>query len=176
MLLPSNSAKTVYGKKHFSGRCCTSTFSSPEGANVSFYIKDLLRGCIDVSRQLSLISNALFLTFTTMCHYEKRPRLLRSDISALSVIYCINITSWKWRPISFYLLWKLYKINRWMKQTHWFLHIKINNGWAFKLKQQHFRSGYAKIHTIKVMLLWDLDLAYCDLIFSRYILTVESRI
>lgn len=120
ILSPSKSAKTVSGKKHFSGRCCTSTFSSPEGANISVYIKDLLRGCIDVSRQLSLISNALFLTFTTMCHYEKRPRLLRSDISALSVIYCINITSCKWRPISFFLLWKLYEINCWMKQTHWF--------------------------------------------------------
>lgn len=71
IVVPSQSAEAVYGKKQFSGRCRTSTFSSPEGVNISFYIKDLLRGCIDVSRQLSLISNALFLTFTTMCHYKK---------------------------------------------------------------------------------------------------------
>lgn len=45
--------------------------SSHEGVDIFFHIKDILCGCIHVSRQLSLISNALFLTFTTMCHYQK---------------------------------------------------------------------------------------------------------
>lgn len=72
IIAPSRSVETIHGKQKILGRCCTSTFSSHVGVNISCDIKDLLRGRNDVSRQLSLISNALFLTFTTMCRYEKK--------------------------------------------------------------------------------------------------------
>lgn len=44
---------------------------SVQRVNISFYIKDLLYGCIEVSRQVSLIIIALFLTFTTCAIVKK---------------------------------------------------------------------------------------------------------
>lgn len=45
--------------------------TSAQRVNISFYIKDLLYGCIEVSRQVSLIIIALFLTFTTCAIMKK---------------------------------------------------------------------------------------------------------
>lgn len=42
------------------------------GSHYSFHFKDIPSGCILVSRQLSLISNALSLTFTTMLPLPKK--------------------------------------------------------------------------------------------------------
>lgn len=82
--------------------------SSHEGTSIFPHIKDILCGCItakQVARQQSLISNALFLTFATMCYYKKgldfpgmtfRP-WVRYTVSTLHVangdlyLFCLDI-------------------------------------------------------------------------------------
>lgn len=93
--------------------------------NISSYIKDLLYGCIEVSRQVSLIIIALFLTFTTCAIMKKG-----LDFSGMTFRHWVRYTVSTFHHVNGdqYLCFFYRKYKPVNEVATLFLHLGINSG------------------------------------------------